>query len=199
MANMPCIMRETAQGAYRIALEDEQFARREIELLGTISRPAAMDIIRQLRCLAEQDADAPIRLLINSGGGEVIAGLAIYDTIQALPCDVETVCVGEASSMAAIIFAGGAKGKRAILPNSVVLIHDPIMMDASGPALTVEALTKRLMDMRIQIAEIISKHTGKSVEEVLAKTSKDTYFSAREAVDFGLADRIIAGRDTHAA
>lgn len=153
--------------------------------------PVAMETIRQLRYLAGEDAAKPITLVINSGGGEVVAGLAIYDTMRMLPCDVNTVCVGEASSMAALLFAAGAH--RCILPSAYVMIHDPLIggSGVTGSALTVEAMTSRLMRIRQQVAEILAKHTGHSVEEVLDRTARDTYFSAQEAVQWGLADEVL--------
>lgn len=190
MSIIPCVIHETAAGGYRTTLEDERFAHREIELQGPISRPVAMDVIRQLRYLA-QEGKADITMLISSPGGDIVSGLAVYDTMQSLKCDIRTVCVGEASSMAAILFAAGTKGKRAILPNATVLIHDPILTDASGPALSVEALTIRLMNIRKQIAEILSKHTGAHVDEILKLTARDSYFNAEEAIRFGLADYVI--------
>jgi len=191
MSNKPCVIRDTAMGAFRSSLEDEAFARREIELDGTIDRAKAMDTIRALRFLAEEDTEKPITLLINSEGGSVVDGLAIFDTMRALPCPVRTICAGEASSMAAIILAGGSKGNRYILPNGQVMIHDPILTGCGGPALTVDAISQRLMRTRKLVAEILAECTGRSVEEILEKTAKDSFFTADEAVEFGLVDSVI--------
>lgn len=187
----PSVMRETAAGVVRTTLAEEAFQRREIELSGTIDRPMAMSIIRQMRYLADQDAKAPITLIINSGGGEVVSGLAIYDAMQTLPCDVKTVCVGEAASMAAVLLAAGCGGGRTILPNAYVMIHDPLISGYGGSALSVEAVTTRLMQTRQNLAEILAKHTGRSVAEILEKTSKDCYFDAAAAAEFGLVDSTI--------
>lgn len=191
MSNAPWIIRDTAAGALRLSLEDAQFARREVELAGGIDRAQAMNTIRALRQLAEDDPDRPITLLINSGGGAVVDGLAIYDVMRALPCPVNTVCVGEASSMASLLFAAGAR--RSMLPSATVMIHDPLIggSGVTGSALSVEAMTSRLMLIRQQIAKILARHTGHSVEEVLDKTARDTYFDAEEAVRWGLADEIL--------
>lgn len=201
MSNKPCVIRDTAMGAFRSSLEDEAFARREIELDGTIDRAKAMDTIRALRFLAEEDIEKPITLLINSEGGSVVDGLAIFDTMRALPCPVRTICAGEASSMAAVILAGGSKGNRFILPNAQVMIHDPILTGCGGPALTVDAINQRLMRTRKLVAEILADCTGRSVEEILEKTAKDTFFTADEAVEFGLVDSVIKtwGGDMYAA
>ena len=201
MSNRPCVIRDTAMGAFRSSLEDEAFARREIELEGAIDRAKAMDTIRALRFLAEEDTEKPVTLLINSEGGSVVDGLAIFDTMQALPCPVRTICAGEASSMAAVILAGGSKGNRFILPNAQVMIHDPILTGCGGPALTVDAISQRLMRTRKLVAEIMAECTGKSVEEILEKTARDTFFTANEAVEFGLVDSVIKtwGGDMYAA
>lgn len=191
MSNRPCVIRDTAMGAFRSSLEDEAFARREIELEGAIDRAKAMDTIRAMRFLAEDNSEKQITLLINSEGGSVVDGLAIFDTMRALPCSVRTICAGEASSMAAVILAGGSKGNRFILPNAQVMIHDPILTGCGGPALTVDAISQRLMRTRKLVAEIMAECTGKSVEEILEKTARDTFFTANEAVEFGLVDSVI--------
>ena len=148
-----------------------------------------MEIIREMRQLASEDPASPIRMLINSGGGEVVSGMAIYDTMQMLPCPVHTVCVGEAASMASLLFAAGKK--RMILPSANIMIHDPLIGNLGGSALSVDAVANRLMQTRRNVAEIMAQHTGHTTEEILEKTSKDTWFSAQEAVDFGLADEIV--------
>ncbi len=185
------MLRETALGLQKTTTSDEAFQAREIELTEAITTPVAMEIIRQMRYLAGQDAEKPITMLICSGGGDVVAGLSIYDAMRALPCPVNTVCVGEACSMASLLFAAGAH--RAILPSAIVMVHDPLIggSGVTGNALTVEAVTSRLMRIRKQIAEILARHTGHSVDEVLEKTARDTYFSAQEAVAWGLADEIL--------
>ena len=185
----PCVMTETASGVERTTLADQAFARREVELTGMIDVPTAMETIRQLRYLAGQDGNKSITVLINSPGGEVVAGLAIYDTMRALPCSVNTVCVGEAASMAAVLFAAGSH--RSILPSAYVMVHDPLLTGCGGTALSVDAIAARLMRVRRQVAEILARHTGHSVEEVLDVTGRDTYFDADEAVAWGLADEVL--------
>lgn len=187
--NTPCVLRETAAGLTRTTTADESFRRREVELSEAITVPVAMETIRQLRYLAGEGAAKPITLVINSGGGEVVAGLAIYDTMRMLPCKVNTVCVGEASSMAALLFAAGAH--RCILPSAYVMIHDPLLTGCGGTALSVEAVASRLMRTRRQVAEILAQHTGHSVDEVLEQTARDTYYSGEEAVQWGLADEVL--------
>lgn len=188
---MPYIIRETATGLSRITTADEAFLCREIELTDAITTPIAMEVIGQMRHLAGRDAEKPITLVINSPGGEVVAGLAVYDAMMALPCPVNTICIGEACSMASLLLSAGAR--RSILPNATVMIHDPLIggSGVTGSALTVEAMTSRLMRIRQQVAEILAKHTGHGVEEVLDRTARDTYFSAQEAVQWGLADEVL--------
>ena len=187
----PNAIRETAAGCIKTTLTEEAFQRREVELLGPIDREMAMSVIRQLRYLAAQEPGEPITLLICSGGGEVVSGLAIYDAMQSISCPVRTVCVGEAASMASILLAAGSPGERAILPNAYVMIHDPLITGYGGSALSVEAVTNRLMHTRQNVAEILAKHTGRTVKEILKKTATDTYFGAADAVKFGLADAVL--------
>lgn len=190
MIIMPNILKETAEGIVRCSVHDELFKAREIECTGEISEESVCAMIAQIRYLAREDAEKEITLYINSTGGEIGSGLALYDVMQAVPCPIRTVCVGHASSMAAVLFASG--DKREMLPNARVMIHDPrIMGGASGTALEIEALSRELMKKREIVAEILAKHTGKSVDEVLSKTCKDSYFNAQEAVAFGLADSVI--------
>ena len=187
---MPCVVKETASGIIRTTVEDEQFSRREIEICDSITRDVAMNVIRQLRYLANENDD-DITLYISSNGGSVIDGLAIYDTMQIIGCDIVCIGVGEISSMATVLLAGGTHGKRYVYPNAKVMIHDPIVPEASGSALTVDSLAKRLMDTRRPLAEILADHTGRHVSEILENTVKDTFFTAKEAVEFGIADHVI--------
>ena len=191
MFNTPNVLHETASGGVITTLLDEQFARREIEIVGTIDRTLAMDTVRALRYLSFLNSKLPITMLINSNGGDILPGLSIYDTMRTISCPVYTICVGEASSMGALLLAAGEKGHRAMLKNSSVMIHDPIQAGGGGPALCVEEQTKKMMRMRQQIAEIMAESTGQSIEEVLKKTAKDYYSDAHGAIEFGLVDGVI--------
>ena len=129
-------------------------------------------------------------MYINSPGGEVPSGLAIYDVMKAVGCPVRTICTGTAASMAAVLFLSG--DRRDMLPHAKVMIHDPLIPGGvGGSALNVDAIARNLMQTRRTVADIISAHTGKSLEEVLDKTASDSYFNAEEAVEWGLADRVI--------
>ena len=186
---MPNILTETSEGTTAHSLQDELFKDRQIELVGEITQESAYAIILQLRYLQKAAPAAPVTVYINSPGGEVSSGLALYDVMQAVKCPVHTVCVGTAASMAAILFASGKE--RGILPHGKVMIHDPLTTGIGGSALTIDSLSRNLMQTRQITAELLARHTGRSLDEIFACTAKDTYFSAQEAIDFGLADYIL--------
>lgn len=190
MIMTPFLIRETSEGFSRCAIQDEMFQRREIECVGEITEESVYSLILQLRYLASESPDAAVTMFINSPGGSVASGLALYDVMQAVRCPVRTVCTGIAASMAALLFVSGSS--RDMLPHARVMIHDPLIPGSiGGPALKIDALAKDLMQARKTTAAIIAAHTGKSLDEVYAKTATDSYFNAEEAVAWGLADRII--------
>lgn len=187
---IPEIIRESADGIRLIPIQDEMLQRREIECVGDITQNSVYGLILQLRHLQHEDPGAEITVYINSPGGEVQSGLALYDVMQAVSCPIRTVCVGRAASMAALLFIAG--DTREMLTHARVMIHDPLIAGGiGGSALTVDAVAKDLMKTRQTSAEIIAKHSGHSIDEVYEMTAKDTYFDADEAVAWGLADRII--------
>lgn len=186
----PNIIKETCEGTACIPLRDALFRRREIYCTGEIDAETANGIIVQLHFLALEDPEKEITLYINSPGGEVSSGLAVYDAMQAVSCPVKTVCIGMAASMAALLFAAGAR--REMLPHGRVLIHDPLIPgNLAGSALKIDSVAKDLMQTRETVGRILAEHTGHSLDEVLEKTATDCYFSAPEAVAWGLADCII--------
>ena len=190
MIYIPHILQESSEGISRIPVQDILLERRQVECIGKITEDTVAIISQQLRYLSTENPDKQITLYINSTGGEVNSGLALYDIMQTIKCPIRTVCMGTAASMAAVLFLSG--DTREILPHSKVMIHDPLIAGGiGGSALSVDAIAKNLMEVRQTIANIISKHTGKSLEEVFAKTASDTYFNAQEAVAWGLADCII--------
>ena len=180
----PQITQETALGLERFDMRDEMLACRELELCGPVDAESVADIIRGLRHLQKADPATPITLFINSPGGEVQSGLALYDVMSAISCPVRTVCLGLAASMAALLFIAG--DTRDMLPHSRVMIHDPLIGGAGvgGSALSV----KRIRDIT---AQVIAEHTGMPLERVFELTARDTYFEAEEAVAAHLADRVI--------
>ena len=190
MIYIPNVIRETSEGLNQIPIQDILFQRREIECVGSITDESVAALILQLRYLQHEDPDKEITMYINSPGGEVTSGLALYDAMKAVKCPIRTVCCGIAASMAAVLFLSG--DKRDMLPHSKVMIHDPLISGGvGGSALKLDAVAKNIMQTRQTIAEIIAKHTGKSLDEVLAATASDSYFDAEQAVEWGLADNII--------
>lgn len=186
----PLILRETITGIHSYRIEDEMLRQREIQCVGPIDEAAADALCLQLRYLQHADPGKEITLYLNSPGGQVQSGLAIYDVMKAIACPIRTVCLGMAASMAALLFVAG--DQRDMLPHSRVMIHDPLLSAQPGAsALELKALSDNLMRIREITGHVIAEHTGKTLEEVFAATSHDSYFEAEEAVAFGLADRVI--------
>jgi ATP-dependent Clp protease protease subunit len=151
-------------------------------------------IIAQMLFLEAENPEKDIALYVNSPGGSVTAGLAVYDTMQYIKPDVATYCVGQAASMAAVLFSAGAKGKRVILPNSRILIHQPWASGLGGQQTDIEIHARDLLKMRDRLDEILAFHTGKSKEEIHEDTERDRILSAEEAVAYGVADRVMSQR-----
>lgn len=187
----PRIIKDTAEGTSYCPIQDEMFRQRSIEVVGEITQESVYSIILQLRYLQQVNAEKEISMYINSPGGSVSDGLALYDVMQAIKCPIRTVCVGMAASMGALLFTAGTLGKRDMLPHAKVMIHDPLIAKISGSALSVEEAGKRLMETREITARILEKHTGRTIDEVYEKTRKDSYFNAPQAIAWGLADNII--------
>lgn len=186
----PQILRETAEGINRLDIRDDMLGHRELELACPVDAASCASVIRSLLYLQRVDANAPVTLYINSTGGEVQSGLALYDVMQAVSCPIRTVCLGMAASMAALLFVAG--DRREMLPHSRVMIHDPLIGGGmGGSALSVKARADDLMRIRDITAGVISRHTGMTLERVFELTATDTYFEAGEAVKAGLADDII--------
>ncbi len=154
-------------------------------------------IIAQLLFLEAENPEKDISLYINSPGGSITAGLAIYDTMQYVKPDIQTICIGQAASMAAVLLAAGKKGKRYCLPNSRVVIHQPLIMGGglSGQASEIDIHAKDIMRMRNRMNEILSNHTGQAVDKIDRDTDRDYILQANEAVTYGLVDQVIAKRE----
>jgi len=162
-----------------------------IVFLGTeITDQVANVIIAQLLFLTAQDPERDIHLYINSPGGSVSAGLAVYDAMQYVEADVATTCMGMAASMAAVLLSSGAKGKRSALPNSRIMIHQP-MGGAQGQATNIEIYAKEILLIRERLNEILAKHTGQPVKKVSKDTDRDFFLSAQESMEYGIVDRVI--------
>ncbi|WP_231450352.1 MULTISPECIES: ATP-dependent Clp endopeptidase proteolytic subunit ClpP [unclassified Thermosipho (in: thermotogales)] len=180
---------ERAYDIYSRLLKD-----RIIFLGSAIDDHVANLIVAQLLFLEAEDPDKDIQLYINSPGGSVSAGLAIYDTMQYVKCDVATICIGQAASMGAVLLAGGARGKRFSLPNSRIMIHQPLG-GAEGPAKDVEIMTRELLRIKNKINEILSFHTGQPIERLEKDTDRDFFMTPEEALEYGLIDKVIKPED----
>lgn len=187
---IPTVIEKSTYGerAYDIY---SRLLKERIVFLGTpIDDSVANTVIAQLLFLESEDKDKDIKLYINSPGGSVYSGLAIYDTMQYLKPPVTTICIGMCASMAATLLAGGAKGKRCALPNSRVMIHQ-VLGGAEGQVTDVEIRTKEMLRLKYLLNDILAKHTGKSSEQVNKDTDRDYYMSAEEALEYGIIDKII--------
>lgn len=186
----PQIIEETNLGIQRFDIRDAMLASRELELSGPVDSESVAVIIRGILYLQKVDAAAPITLFINSPGGEVSSGLALYDVMQAASCPIRTVCLGLAASMAALLFIAG--DTRDMLPHGRVMVHDPLISEGvGGSALSVKARADDLMHIRDITAQVIAQHSGMDLEQVFEITARDTYFEAEDAVAAHLADRVI--------
>ena len=179
---------ERSYDIYSRLLED-----RIIFLRDAIDDDVANVVIAQMLFLAAKDPAKDIRLYINSPGGSVTAGLAVYDTLRFVKCDVETICIGQAASMAAVLLAAGTPGKRGALPNSRILLHQ-VFGGSQGMAADVKIQTDELLRMRDLLIDILSEHTGKTKKKVAKDTDRDYFMSANEALEYGVVDRIIPPR-----
>lgn len=191
MANKPRIIKEHRNGIATFSLEDEMLRNRQVALMGPVDEESVNALITQLLYLEHDAPGEAITFYINSGGGEVRNGLALYDVMQHISSPVHTVCIGLAASMAAVLFAAG--DDRELFTHSKVMIHDPaISGNLTRKALELQIMSQDLMDTRQALAEILAKHTGQPLESILEKTVNDCYFDAEGAIEFGLADRVIA-------
>jgi len=187
---IPQVIEETGRGERAYDIYSRLLKDRIIFLGGDIEDYRANLVIAQLLYLQNENADADISLYINSPGGIITSGMAVYDTMQFVGCDVRTYCIGQASSMAAVLLAAGTKGKRYVLPNSRVLIHQP-MGGARGTATDIGIQAEEILRMRERLNQILAEHTGQTVEQIEKDVDRDRFMSAEEAVEYGLADEII--------
>lgn len=186
----PLTMRESARGVTLTSVYDEMLARRELSIVGDINSAMAHDLCQQIRLLEATDPAAPITVFIASPGGNVRAGLAIYDTMRLAACPIHTICLELAASMGAIIFMGG--DERRMAPHAEFMIHDPLIpQGAGGSALALQETSRRLMQTRRALTHILSERSGLSAKRIQTLTAKDTYLSAERAVELGFAHSIL--------
>ncbi len=193
-ALIPMVVEQTSRGerAYDIF---SRLLKDNIIFIGTpIDDTVANLVIAQLLFLEAEDPDRDISLYINSPGGSITAGLAIYDTMQFIRPDVQTICVGQAASMAAVLLAGGAKGKRFALPNSRILIHQPHAGGISGQATDIKIAAEEILRMRRLISSILARHTGQPLEVIERDVERDLIMTAEQAVSYGIIDHVITHR-----
>jgi len=193
MTLIPMVVEQTARGERSFDIYSRLLNDRVVFLGGEVTEDAANLIVAQLVHLESDDPDKDIHLYINSPGGSVYAGLAIYDAMQFIKPDVQTICYGVAMSMGSFLLAGGARGKRLALPNSRILIHQP-SGGFQGQSADIAIHAREILALRERIDEIYAKHTGQPVERVHADMDRDRFFTGSEAVAYGLADRVIEHR-----
>jgi ATP-dependent Clp protease protease subunit len=191
MSYSPIVIEQTARGEREYDIWSRLLKDRIVFLGRGIDDNVANLIVAQLLYLEAEDAEKDVILYMNSPGGSVTAGLAIYDAIQYIRCPVQTVCVGQCASMGAVLLASGTKGKRHILPHSRVMIHQP-HGGAGGTSADIEIQAREIIKLKRRLNEILAKHTGKPLEQVEKDTDRDYFMSAEEAIAYGLVDKIVS-------
>lgn len=190
MMYQPAIERESVNGIQEVSLYTNAFTNRKVFLFGPIDEKTVYTFTAQMLYLME-DEQSPIDIFINSPGGEVNSGLAIYDLIQSCKAPVNMYCIGMAASMGALIFAGGKKGHRFIMPHSQVMIHEPLIPNGvGGSASSIKSTADSILQTRELLNGILAKHTGRTIEEINKATDHDNFMTADEAIEFGLCDKV---------
>ena len=187
---IPTVIEKTQYGERAYDIYSRLLKDRIIFLAGPILDPVANSIIAQLLFLASQDPKKDIKLYVNTPGGSVTAGLAIYDTMQYVNCSISTVCVGLAGSMGAVLLAAGSKGKRFALPNSEILLHQ-VAGGVKGQAIEIEITAKQIMKIKDKLNKILAKHTSQPLKKIERDTDRDFYLSAEDAKEYGIIDEVI--------
>lgn len=193
MSLVPYVIEQTSRGERNYDIYSRLLKDRIIFLGEEVNETTASLVVAQLLFLESEDPGKDIHLYINSPGGMVTAGLAIYDTMQYIKCDVSTICIGMAASMGAFLLAGGAKGKRLALPNAEIMIHQP-SGGAKGQATEIQIAAENILKTKKKLNEILAANTGKPYDVIAADTERDHYMSAQEAMKYGLIDNVITSR-----
>ena len=193
IALVPMVVEQTSRGERSYDIYSRLLNDRIVFLADEVNDTTASLVVAQLLFLESQDPDKDISLYINSPGGSITAGMAIYDTMNYIKCDVSTICIGMAASMGAFLLASGTPGKRLALPNSEIMIHQPLG-GVQGQASEIEIHADRIIRIRQTLNEILAKETGKSVEQIAKDTDRDNFLSAEEAREYGLIDKVIDKR-----
>ncbi len=196
MSTIPYVIEQTSRGERSYDIFSRLLSDRIIFLGEEVSDVSAQLVVAQLLFLEAQDAEKDINLYINSPGGSITAGLAIYDTMQFVKCDVSTICIGLAASFGAFLLAGGTKGKRIALPNAEILIHQPAISGSGvqGQATEIKIVSDHIQKNKSRLNRILAQNTGKTEEQIEKDTERDHYMTAQEALDYGLIDRVLECR-----
>lgn len=195
MSLIPYVIEQTSKGERSYDIYSRLLKDRIIFLGEEVNDVSASIVVAQLLFLEAEDPEKDIHLYINSPGGSISAGMAIYDTMQYIKCDVSTVCIGMAASMGAFLLASGAKGKRFALPNAEIMIHQPLG-GTQGQATEIEIAAKHILKTREKMNHMLSEMTGQDYETICADTERDNWKSAQEAMEYGLVDKVIASHDS---
>ncbi|MEL7535644.1 MAG: ATP-dependent Clp endopeptidase proteolytic subunit ClpP [Pseudomonadota bacterium] len=190
---VPMVVEQTARGERAYDIYSRLLKDRVVFMVGPVEDTMANVIVAQMLFLESENPDKDIHLYINSPGGSVTAGLAIYDTMQFIKCDVSTICVGQAASMGALLLAGGAAGKRIALPNSRIMVHQP-SAGFQGQATDIDIHAREILTMKQRLNEILAHHTGQSVDKIQADTERDNFLAANAAKEYGLIDTVLTKR-----
>ena len=193
MSLVPYVVEQTSRGERSYDIFSRLLNDRIIFLSEEVNDTTAALVVAQMLYLEAQDPDKDIQFYINSPGGSVTAGLAIYDTMQYIKCDVSTICIGMAASMGAFLLSSGAKGKRLALPNAEIMIHQP-SGGAQGQVTDIQIHAQRILDIKRKLNEILANNTGKPVEQVAVDCERDHFLTAEEAKDYGIVDKVIYQR-----
>ena len=192
---VPIVVEQTPRGERSYDIYSRLLKERVVFLVGPVEDYNANLVVAQLLFLESENPDKDISLYINSPGGSVTAGLSIYDTMQFIKPDVSTLCIGQAASMGAVLLAGGAAGKRFVLPHSRCMIHQPLG-GFQGQATDFDIHAREILSIRDRLNELLAKHTGQDVDRVKLDTERDNFMTANEAVDYGLVDQVVDSRST---
>jgi ATP-dependent Clp protease, protease subunit len=195
---IPMVIEQSGRGERAYDIYSRLLKERVVFLVGVVNEMSANLIVAQMLFLESENPEKDVSFYINSPGGSVSAGLAIYDTIQFIKPDVSTLCVGQAASMGALLLAAGSKGKRYALPNSRVMIHQP-MGGFQGQATDIEIHAKEILYLRQRLNEILARHTGQDIKTIERDTERDNFFGAEEATKYGLVDKVLVSRAEVAA
>jgi ATP-dependent Clp protease protease subunit len=190
---VPIVVEQSARGERSYDIYSRLLKERVVFMVGPVDDYTANVIVAQLLFLESENPDKDIHFYINSPGGSVTAGLAIYDTMQFIKCDVSTMCIGQAASMGALLLTGGAKGKRYCLPHARMMIHQPLG-GVQGQASDIEIHAKEILKVRERLNQIMSEHTGQPLEKIEVDTDRDNFMSGDQCVEYGLIDKVLQNR-----